>query len=137
MPIEALARIPDSLTPEEAAPLMCAGITTFNALRNSGAGPATLSQYRVSAVSAIWVSSSRANSALRRSPLAEGEKNGNSHWNWEPERTSTRSQNVAKELTALGGARVILATAPDGKAMGELIDGLGVDGKLVTSRRQF
>jgi D-arabinose 1-dehydrogenase-like Zn-dependent alcohol dehydrogenase len=41
------------------------------------------------------------------------------------------SQNVAKELVALGGARAILATAPDGKAMGSLIDGLGVDGKLV------
>ena len=43
-----------------------------------------------------------------------------------------RSQDVAKELIALGGARAILATAPDGKAMGSLIDGLGVDGKLVT-----
>src|SRR4029077_12184110 len=42
-----------------------------------------------------------------------------------------RSQDVAKELSGLGGARVILATAPDGKAMGSLIDGLGVDGKLL------
>jgi D-arabinose 1-dehydrogenase-like Zn-dependent alcohol dehydrogenase len=38
-PIQALARIPGELTPEEAAPLMCAGVTTFNALRNSGARP--------------------------------------------------------------------------------------------------
>jgi len=41
------------------------------------------------------------------------------------------AQDVSKELTALGGARVILATAPDGKAMGALVDGLGVDGKLM------
>jgi D-arabinose 1-dehydrogenase-like Zn-dependent alcohol dehydrogenase len=42
-----------------------------------------------------------------------------------------RTQDVAKELSGLGGARVILATAPDGKAMGSLIDGLGTDGKLI------
>jgi D-arabinose 1-dehydrogenase-like Zn-dependent alcohol dehydrogenase len=42
-----------------------------------------------------------------------------------------RSQDVSRELSGLGGARVILATAPDGKAMGSLIDGLGIDGKLI------
>ena len=66
-PIEALARIPGELTPEEAAPLMCAGITTFNALRNSGARPGDWSQYRASADSDTWASSSRANSASRPS----------------------------------------------------------------------
>ena len=48
-----------------------------------------------------------------------------------------RSQDVAKELTALGGARAILATAPDGKATGSLVDGLGVDGTLVTTGVSF
>ncbi|MFZ1886807.1 MAG: alcohol dehydrogenase [Candidatus Binataceae bacterium] len=132
VPMEALARIPDGLAPEEAAPLMCAGITTFNALRNSGARPGDLvaiqgigglghlgvqfaSKFGFETV-AIGRGADKKDLALKlgaRSYIDAG------------------SQNVAKELVALGGARAILATAPDGKAMGSLIDGLGVDGKLV------
>jgi len=132
VPVAALARIPDGLAPEEAAPLMCAGITTFNALRNSGARPGDLvaiqgigglghlgvqfaSKFGFETV-AIGRGADKKNLALKlgaRTYLDAG------------------SQDVAKELQALGGARVILATAPDGKAMGSLVDGLGVDGKLV------
>ena len=60
-PVEALAHIPDVLRPEEVAPLMCAGITTFNALRHSGAGRATSWVSRGSADSGIWESSLRPN----------------------------------------------------------------------------
>jgi D-arabinose 1-dehydrogenase-like Zn-dependent alcohol dehydrogenase len=129
---EVLARIPDGLTPEEAAPLMCAGITTFNALRHSGAGPGDLvaiqgigglghlgvqfaSKFGFDTV-AIGRGADKKNLAMKlgaRTYIDAG------------------SENVAKELQALGATRVILATAPDGKAMGSLIDGLGVDGKLV------
>src|SRR5215472_15384326 len=132
VPVAALARVPDGLAAEEAAPLMCAGITTFNALRNSGAGPGDLvavqgigglghlgvqfaSKFGFETV-AIGRGADKKNLALKlgaRTYLDAG------------------SQDVAKELAALGGARVILATAPDGKAMGSLVDGLGVDGKLV------
>ena len=132
VPVAALARIPDGLAPEDAAPLMCAGITTFNALRNSGARPGDLvaiqgigglghlgvqfaSKFGFETV-AIGRGADKKNLALKlgaRTYLDAG------------------SQDVAKELQALGGARVILATAPDGKAMGSLVDGLGVNGKLV------
>jgi D-arabinose 1-dehydrogenase-like Zn-dependent alcohol dehydrogenase len=131
-PIEALARIPGELTPEEVAPLMCAGITTFNALRHSGAQPGDIvaiqgigglghlgiqfaAKFGFETV-AIGRGSDKKSLALKlgaRSYLDTG------------------SQNIAKELAGLGGAKVILATAPDGKAIGDLIDGLGVDGKLV------
>jgi D-arabinose 1-dehydrogenase-like Zn-dependent alcohol dehydrogenase len=131
-PTEALARIPDRLAAEEAAPLMCAGVTTFNALRNSGARPGDLvaiqgigglghlgvqfaSKFGFETV-AIGRGEDKRNLALKlgaRSYLDAG------------------LQDVAKELAAMGGARVILATAPDGKAMGSLVDGLGVNGKLV------
>ena len=132
VPVAALARIPDGLAPEEAAPLMCAGITRFNALRNSGARPGDrvaiqgigglghlgvqfASKFGFETV-AIGRGADTKNLALKlgaRTYLDAG------------------SQDVAKELRALGGARVILATAPDGKAMGSLVDGLGVDGRLV------
>jgi D-arabinose 1-dehydrogenase-like Zn-dependent alcohol dehydrogenase len=131
-PIEALARIPGKLAPEEAAPLMCAGVTTFNALRYSGARPGDLvviqgigglghlgvqfaSKFGFETV-AIGRGADKESLALNlgaRSYIDAG------------------SQDVAKELTHLGGARVILATAPSGKAMGTLIDGLGVDGALI------
>jgi D-arabinose 1-dehydrogenase-like Zn-dependent alcohol dehydrogenase len=132
VPMEVLARIPDGLTPEEAAPLMCAGITTFNALRHSGAAPGDLvaiqgigglghlgvqfaNKFGFNTI-AIGRGADKKNLAMKlgaRTYLDAG------------------SQNVAKELQALGAAKVILATAPDGKAMGSLIDGLGADGKLV------
>jgi D-arabinose 1-dehydrogenase-like Zn-dependent alcohol dehydrogenase len=132
VPAVALARIPDGMAAEEAAPLMCAGITTFNALRNSGARPGDLvaiqgigglghlgvqfaSKFGFETV-AIGRGADKKNLALKlgaRTYLDAG------------------SQDVSKELLGLGGAHVILATAPDGKAMGSLIDGLGVDGKLV------
>jgi D-arabinose 1-dehydrogenase-like Zn-dependent alcohol dehydrogenase len=131
-PTEALARIPDRLAAEEAAPLMCAGVTTFNALRNSGARPGDLvaiqgigglghlgvqfaSKFGFETV-AIGRGEDKRNLALKlgaRSYLDAG------------------LQDVAKELAAMGGARVALATAPDGKAMGSPVDGLGVNGKLV------
>ena len=95
VPIEALARIPEALTPEEAAPLMCAGITTFNALRHSGARPGDLVESRASAVSAIWEFSSQTNSALPRSQSAEENKIRSSHWNWELEFTLTRDRRMS------------------------------------------
>jgi D-arabinose 1-dehydrogenase-like Zn-dependent alcohol dehydrogenase len=133
VPKETLAHIPDGLAAEDAAPLMCAGITTFNALRNSGARPGDLvaiqgigglghlgvqfaSKFGLETV-AIGRGADKKNLALKLGARTY---------------IDTESQDVAKELTSLGGARVILATAPDGKAMGSLIDGLGVNGKLIT-----
>jgi D-arabinose 1-dehydrogenase-like Zn-dependent alcohol dehydrogenase len=132
VPMEALARIPDGLAPEEAAPLMCAGVTTFNALRHSGAGPGDvvaiqgiggLGHLGVQFASKFGFATVAIGRGADKKSLAL--KLGAKTY------LDTASQDVTKELQAMGGARVILATAPDGKAMGGLIDGLGVGGRLV------
>jgi D-arabinose 1-dehydrogenase-like Zn-dependent alcohol dehydrogenase len=133
VPIEALARIPEALTPEEAAPLMCAGITTFNALRHSGARPGDL--VAIQGIGGLGHLGIQFASKFGFATVAIGRGEQNKNLALELGARvyiDARSQDVAKELIALGGARAILATAPDGKAMGSLIDGLGVDGKLVT-----
>jgi D-arabinose 1-dehydrogenase-like Zn-dependent alcohol dehydrogenase len=131
-PADALALVPDGISVEEAAPLLCAGITTFNALRHSGAGPGDLVAiqgvgglghlgiqfankfgYKVAAVSR------GADNAVLAKKL------GAHHY------IDSQASNPAEELKKLGGARVILATAPSGKAMTALFDGLGTDGKMV------
>jgi D-arabinose 1-dehydrogenase-like Zn-dependent alcohol dehydrogenase len=131
-PVEALSHIPDALRPEEAAPLMCAGITTFNALRHSGAMPGDLvgiqgigglghlgiqfaakSGYDVVAIGR----------GADKQPLAL--KLGARRY------IDTEKQDVAAEMSKEGGASAILATAPDSKAIGALVDSLGVRGRLV------
>ena len=138
VPIEALARIPESLAPEEAAPLMCAGITTFNALRHSGARPGDL--VAIQGIGGLGHLGIQFASKFGFATVAIGRGEENKNLALElgaRDYIDARSQDVAKELSALGGARAILATAPDGKAMGSLIDGLGVDGKLVTIAVSF
>jgi D-arabinose 1-dehydrogenase-like Zn-dependent alcohol dehydrogenase len=131
-PKETLARIPKELTSEEAAPLMCAGVTTFNALRHSGAGPGDVVAIQgIGGLGHLGIQFAN-KCGFQTVAIGRGEdkkslavKLGARTY------IDTSSQNVTKELLALGGARVILATAPDGKAMGGLIDGLGVGGRLV------
>jgi D-arabinose 1-dehydrogenase-like Zn-dependent alcohol dehydrogenase len=131
-PVESLAHIPTELTPEEAAPLMCAGVTTFNALRNSGARPGDLVAVQgigglghlgVQFASKFGFETVAIGRGADKKPLAL--KLGARTY------IDSAAQDITKELLGLGGARVILATAPDGKAMGSLIDGLGAGGKLV------
>lgn len=131
-PVEALARIPDELTPEEAAPLMCAGVTTFNALRNSGARPGDL--VAVQGIGGLGHLGVQFASKFGFETVAIGrgaEKKDLALKLGARTYIDGASQDVTKELLGLGGARVILATAPDGKAMGGLIDGLAAGGKLV------
>ena len=131
-PTQALARIPDELSAEAAAPLLCAGITTFNALRNSGAragdlvavlgigglGHLALQFAARMGFDVVAIARGKDKEELARSLGA---------------RTylDSSTQDAAAELAARGGARVILATATSAKAMSALIDGLGVDGKLL------
>jgi D-arabinose 1-dehydrogenase-like Zn-dependent alcohol dehydrogenase len=129
---DALALIPDGITAEEAAPLLCAGITTFNALRNSGARPGDLVAiqgigglghlalqfankfgYKVAAVSR-----GAENAALAKRLGAHVY-------------IDSKATNAVEVLKKLGGARVILATAPSAQAMTALFDGLGTNGKMV------
>jgi D-arabinose 1-dehydrogenase-like Zn-dependent alcohol dehydrogenase len=131
-PVDALVAIPKSLSAAEAAPLLCAGITTYNALRHSGALPGDLVAvlgvgglghlgiqfankfgYRVAAVGR-----GPQNAALAR-------KLGASVY------IDSKATKGAEELQKLGGAKVVLATAPSSKAMSELIDGLAPNGKLM------
>jgi D-arabinose 1-dehydrogenase-like Zn-dependent alcohol dehydrogenase len=131
-PMEALARIPDELAPEDAAPLMCAGVTTFNALRNSGARPGDL--VAIQGIGGLGHLGVQFASKFAFATVAIGrgaDKRSLALKLGARDYIDARSQDVAKELSGLGGARVILATAPDGKAMGSLIDGLGVGGQLI------
>jgi len=131
-PEEALAAIPDSLSDVEAAPLLCAGITTFNALRHSGALPGDLVAVQgVGGLGHLGIQfASKFGykvAAIGRGPenATLAKKLGASVY------IDSKATNAAEELQKLGGAKVILATAPSSKAMSELFDGLGPNGKLV------
>ncbi len=132
VPADTLARIPDGLTPEDAAPLMCAGITTFNALRNSGARPGDL--VAIQGIGGLGHLGVQFASKFGFKTVAIGRGEDKQHLAQKlgaGTYIDTKSQDPAKQLSAMGGAKVILATAPDGKAMGTLIDGLGANGKLI------
>lgn len=131
-PFEALAAVPPELTAAAAAPLLCAGITTFNSLRNSGAGPGDLVailgigglghlavQYAVK-MGFETVAIAR---GADKGPLAK--RLGAHHY------VDSTQEPVAAALTRLGGARVILATVTDSKTMTEAFGGLGIDGRLL------
>ena len=131
-PFESLARVPSELTPEEAAPLMCAGVTTFNALRHSGAGPGDVVAIQgIGGLGHLGVQFAN-KFGFETVAIGRGEDKKSLALKLGA-RTyiDSKSQDVAKELAGLGGARVILATAPDGKSMGGLIDGLKIGGTLV------
>jgi D-arabinose 1-dehydrogenase-like Zn-dependent alcohol dehydrogenase len=129
---EAVALLPEGLDAANAGPLLCAGITTFNSLRHSGAKPGDLVavlgigglghlgiQFAAKAgYRTVGVGRGPGNAALAKKLGAVAY-------------IDSKATNAAQELQKLGGAKVILATAPSAKAMSELIDGLGVDGKLV------
>jgi D-arabinose 1-dehydrogenase-like Zn-dependent alcohol dehydrogenase len=131
-PVEALARIPDDLSNVEAAPLLCAGITTFNALRNSGARPGDMvAVLGIGGLGHLGVQFA-AKMGFETVAIARGKdkealakKLGARHY------IDSSAQNVAETLIALGGAKVILATVTSGKAMSATIGGLAIDGKLI------
>jgi D-arabinose 1-dehydrogenase-like Zn-dependent alcohol dehydrogenase len=131
-PFEALVSIPDDLKSEDAAPLLCAGITTFNALRHSGAhsgdlvavlGIGGLGHLGVQYANRMGFKTVAIARGADKGPLAK--KLGAHIY------IDSTSQNAAEELTKLGGAKVILATVTDAKSMSSVVAGLGIDGKLV------
>ncbi len=131
-PVEALAHVPDSLRPEEAAPLMCAGITTFNALRHSGAGPGDVVAIQgiggLGHLGIQWASKFGFDTIA----IGRGEDKQTLALKLGARRyIDSARQDVAAELMKEGGASAILATAPDAKSFGPLVDGLGVKGRLV------
>jgi D-arabinose 1-dehydrogenase-like Zn-dependent alcohol dehydrogenase len=137
-PVEALVAIPDSLNAVEAAPLLCAGITTFNALRHSGASPGDLVAIQgIGGLGHLGVQFANKFgykvAAIGRGPQNAGlaRKLGANVY------IDSKSTNAAEALQKMGGAQVILATAPSSKAMSELIDGLGPNGKMIVIGAAF
>jgi D-arabinose 1-dehydrogenase-like Zn-dependent alcohol dehydrogenase len=131
-PEEALVPIPEGLSDVEAAPLLDAGITTYNALRHSGAMPGDLVAVQgIGGLGHLGVQFANkfgyhVVAIGRGSENAALAKKLGAHVYIDSQAT-----NAAEELQKLGGARVILATAPNSKAMSALINGLGPNGKLV------
>lgn len=128
----AVASVPDVLSPEDAAPLMCAGITTYNALRNSGAragdvmavlGLGGLGHLGVQYASRMGFKTIGIARGQDKEPLAR--KLGAHHY------IDSHSQNPAAELQKLGGAKVILATVTAGEAMAAVQGGLALNGTLL------
>jgi D-arabinose 1-dehydrogenase-like Zn-dependent alcohol dehydrogenase len=131
-PALALAAIPDDLPAEEAGPFMCAGVTVFNALRNSGAragdvvavhGIGGLGHLGVQYARQMGFETVAINRGNDKEPLAR--QLGAHHY------LDATAQDVVAELQKLGGANVILATAPNAAAISALVDGLSPDGKLL------
>jgi D-arabinose 1-dehydrogenase-like Zn-dependent alcohol dehydrogenase len=131
-PVETLARIPDDLSDADAAPLLCAGITTFNALRNSGARPGdVVAILGIGGLGHLGVQFA-AKMGFMTVAIARGKDKealakqlGAHHY------IDSTTQNVAEALVALGGAKVILATVTSGKAMSAALGGLAIDGKMI------
>lgn len=137
-PVEALAALPESLADVEAAPLLCAGITTYNALRHSGALPGDLVAVQgIGGLGHLGVQFAAKFgykvAAIGRGPqtAALARKLGASVY------IDSKATNPADALQKLGGASVILATAPNSRAMSELVDGLAPNGKLMVVGAAF
>jgi D-arabinose 1-dehydrogenase-like Zn-dependent alcohol dehydrogenase len=131
-PTEALASIPDELSATEAAPMMCAGVTTYNALRNSGAregdavaifGVGGLGHLGIQFASKMGFKTIAIGRGKDKEEIVR--KLGAIHY------IDSKSQNPVDELVKLGGAKIILGTGPGGKALSTVLGGLAVNGKLI------
>ena len=137
-PVEALTTMPESLSDAEAAPLLCAGITTFNALRHSGAMPGDLvAVLGIGGLGHLGIQFAN-KFGYKVAAIGRGSENaalakklGASVY------IDNKVTNAAEALQKLGGAQVILATAPSSKAMSEVINGLGPNGKLIVVGAAF
>lgn len=131
-PAEAVAAIPDDLAAEDAAPLLCAGITVYNALRSSGARAGdTVAVHGIGGLGHLGLQYAR-QMGFRTVAIGRGTgktalavKLGAHHY------VDSNSGSPAEALEKLGGAAVILATAPDSKSMSALFGGLAPNGKLM------
>jgi D-arabinose 1-dehydrogenase-like Zn-dependent alcohol dehydrogenase len=129
---QGLAAIPDAISFVEAAPLLCAGITTFNALRHSGALPGDVVAVQgLGGLGHLGIQYAN-KMGFETVAIGRGEDKksfatqlGAHHY------IDTNAGDPAAALQKLGGAKTILATAPDSKSMSPLVGGLGVDGTLM------
>jgi len=137
-PVEALVPIPENLRDIEAAPLLCAGITTYNALRHSGALPGDLVAVQgIGGLGHLGIQFAN-RFGYRVAAIGRGSDNASLAAKLGANvYIDSKSTNAAEALQKMGGAQVILATAPSSKAMSELVDGLGSNGKLVVVGVEF
>lgn len=133
-PHEALALVPESLKSEEAAPLLCAGITVFNAMRNSGIragelvaiqGVGGLGHLAIQYANKMGLNTVAISTSDDKEKLAK-EMGAHAFLN-------AKKVDVAQELQKMGGAKLILATAPNSKAISSVVNGLGNNGKLIVA----
>jgi D-arabinose 1-dehydrogenase-like Zn-dependent alcohol dehydrogenase len=132
VPEEAVAAIPEGLPADEAAPLLCAGITTFNVLRHSGATAGQLVAVQgIGGLGHLGIQYAR-QMGFRTVAIGRGaDKKTLALKLGAHEYVDTNAGPPAEALQKLGGANVILATAPDSKSISALVDGLGPSGKLL------
>jgi D-arabinose 1-dehydrogenase-like Zn-dependent alcohol dehydrogenase len=132
VPAEAVAAVPDSLKSAEASPLLCAGITTFNALRNTGAQPpATVAVLGLGGLGHLGVQYA-AKMGFNTVAIARGaDKAKFAHELGARHYIDSTTENVAESLQKLGGARVVLSTVTDADAMSAAVGGLGHAGEFV------
>jgi alcohol dehydrogenase len=130
--VSAVAHVPDDLDAVESAPLLCAGVTTFNALRNTGAGPGDIvAVHGVGGLGHLGIQFA-ARQGFRTVAVNRGrdkeelaKKLGASDY------IDSAAEDPAKALTAMGGAKAILATVTDGQAMQAIAGGLGPNGVMM------
>lgn len=131
-PAEAVAAMPDDLPAVDAAPLMCAGITTFNALRNTGARAGDLVAVQgIGGLGHLGIQYARQMGFRTVAIGRGGDKEALAKKLGAHDYVDTNNGSPADALQRLGGARVVLATAPDSKAMTALVDGLAKGGELL------
>jgi D-arabinose 1-dehydrogenase-like Zn-dependent alcohol dehydrogenase len=131
-PAEAVAAMPDDLPAAEAAPLMCAGITVFNALRHSGARAGDLVAVQgIGGLGHLGIQYAR-QMGFRTIAIGRGkDKEALARKLGAHDYVDAGARAPAEALQKLGGVQVILATAPDSKSISALVDGLAGDGKLL------
>jgi D-arabinose 1-dehydrogenase-like Zn-dependent alcohol dehydrogenase len=131
-PASAVALMPADLPPVDAAPLLCAGLTTFNALRNSGARPGdVVAVLGLGGLGHLGVQYA-AKMGFQTVAIARGQDKGPlARQLGASVYVDSQAQDAAAELVKLGGAKVILATATSGEAMSALQGGLAVEGTLL------
>ena len=131
-PTTALALIPEEISFIEAAPLMCAGITTFNSLRNSGAKAGDLvAILGIGGLGHLAIQFA-VKMGFRTVAIARGvAKEALSKELGAYKYINSEAQNPAEELQKMGGARLILATITNSQAMSAIVDGLSINGKLL------
>jgi D-arabinose 1-dehydrogenase-like Zn-dependent alcohol dehydrogenase len=129
---DAVAELPDELEPTEAAPLLCAGVTTFNSLRNSGARPGDLvAVFGLGGLGHLGVQFA-SRMGYRTVAIGRGaDKESLAKKLGAHIYIDSQATDAAAELAKLGGAKTILATVTEGAAMGAMVGGLAANGTLM------